>query len=111
MGKKVLVIDDEAELAQMLAEFLAEEGHQVDVSLNYNDALNKAMLNKYDAIVCDYSLDFKSGAQFYSEIGDKQKGALKFLMSGYIEIPAVEGIMFLEKPINIEKLISKIQEG
>jgi len=53
---RVLVVEDEAKLARLLARGLGEEGHVADVAGRGEDALWMAKATPYDAIVLDVML-------------------------------------------------------
>jgi two-component system OmpR family response regulator len=53
---RILVVEDEPKLAQLLARGLGEEGHAVDVTLTGEEALWMAGAAPYDAIVLDVML-------------------------------------------------------
>ena len=58
---KLLLIEDEARLSRMLQRGLCEEGHQVDVCDCASDAERQLRLERYDAIVLDWSLPDADG--------------------------------------------------
>src|SRR5206468_900917 len=49
-GKSILVVDDEADVAEVLAEILALDDHQVDVTLNGQVALDRILEKPYDLV-------------------------------------------------------------
>lgn len=53
---KVLLVEDEAQMARLLQRGLTEEGHQVDVCARGEDALRQATDVAYDVILLDWSL-------------------------------------------------------
>jgi DNA-binding response OmpR family regulator len=53
---RLLVAEDEPELAELIATGLREHGFAVDVSLDGDDALEKAWVNTYDVVVLDRDL-------------------------------------------------------
>ncbi|MBE2250285.1 MAG: response regulator transcription factor [Myxococcus sp.] len=53
---KLLLVEDEAQMASLLQRGLSEEGHQVDVCARGHDALTQAANVSYDAILLDWSL-------------------------------------------------------
>lgn len=55
-GVKLLLVEDEAQMARLLQRGLSEEGHQVDVCARGEDALNQAANVSYDVILLDWSL-------------------------------------------------------
>src|ERR1700716_3483185 len=58
---RLLVAEDEPELAELIATGLREHGFAVDVSLDGDDALQKAWVNTYDAVVLDRDLPVVHG--------------------------------------------------
>lgn len=55
-GMKLLLVEDEARVAEIVRRGLVEEGHQVDVCGNGRDALGQARDIDYDVIVLDWML-------------------------------------------------------
>ena len=60
---KILILDDNKQLCDILTEILTNEGLVVDVVLSFEDALKKINY-KYDVVLADYFLDF-----FFSSFG------------------------------------------
>ena len=56
VAMRLLVVEDEEKMAELLARGLREEGHAVDVTSRGEDALWMARSNPYDAIVLDVML-------------------------------------------------------
>ena len=53
---RVLVVDDEVDLAEAVARGLRREGYAVDVSNDGADALNKVMVTTYDLLCLDITM-------------------------------------------------------
>ncbi len=53
---RILVVDDEVDLADAVARGLRREGYAVDISHDGNDAFDKARLNAYDLICLDLTM-------------------------------------------------------
>ena len=60
---RLLVIEDEADLAQALAKGLRQEGYAVDVALDGLQGLNFALINDYDLLVLDLNLPEMDGLE------------------------------------------------
>jgi DNA-binding response OmpR family regulator len=58
---RLLVVEDEPELAELIATGLREHGFAVDVSLDGEDALEKTWVNAYDLVVLDRDLPVVHG--------------------------------------------------
>lgn len=60
---RILVAEDDAKLADMLARSLREEGYAVDTAADGEHALVQAAVNAYDAIVLDVGLPRRDGLE------------------------------------------------
>ncbi len=69
---RVLIAEDEVDLAQTLAKTLVEQGYAVDRAGNGTDALAKATAIPYDAIVLDLMLPALDGLSVLSAL--RQRG-------------------------------------
>jgi len=62
-NKKILVVDDEELLRDMLVEVLAGEGYQVDSAENGIEASELIMLNDYDVVATDFFMPKMNGLE------------------------------------------------
>ena len=53
---RLLVVDDEEDLASAVAEALRREGYAVDVAFTGQDALDRLIINPYDLVLLDLTL-------------------------------------------------------
>ncbi|MDD5014123.1 MAG: response regulator [Atribacterota bacterium] len=58
---KILIVDDNLDMCQIISDILKEEGYSVNTSYNGEDALIKIKKNHYDLIVLDYKLNEMTG--------------------------------------------------
>ncbi|MEE9398878.1 MAG: response regulator [Dehalococcoidales bacterium] len=65
---RILVVDDDSIVQQFLAEVLGEEGHEVEIVDNGDDALGKLGSEDYDVILLDVKLPGVSGIELYKYI-------------------------------------------
>ena len=65
---RILVVEDESELAGVLKVGLTEEGHAVDLAESAEDALEWIDLVQFDALVIDVLLPGMSGRELCAEI-------------------------------------------
>jgi PAS domain S-box-containing protein len=71
---QILVADDEIEVAQVLAELLALEGHTVDVVANGVEALDRMALTDYDLVLSDMRMPELDGPALYGEVARRRPG-------------------------------------
>lgn len=65
---KILIIEDEKDLASVLAEMLKQEGYNVSKVHNGIDGLDYALTNTYDVIILDIMLPQMNGIEVLKEI-------------------------------------------
>lgn len=58
---KILVVDDEPDIAELLQTVLEEEGHQVIVAGNGREGLTRVMEGRPDLILCDVMMPLMDG--------------------------------------------------
>ena len=114
--KRILLVEDDAELAAMLKEFLEDHSYRVNTVANGVDALKSVMERVYDLILCDVMMPKMAGDAFYYAV-QRVKPAL---CERFIFITAhgdtqrmqeffnrVSG-MVLMKPFHLEDLLQTI---
>jgi len=79
-GKTILVVDDEPEVADVLAELLAADGHQVETAANGVQALDKLRERAYDLIVSDLRMPELDGPGLYRELERRDPRLLRRLI-------------------------------
>jgi len=62
---RILAIDDEAVLLDLLVDALGREGHRVDTAGSAREALQKIEGDPYDILVCDLKMPEMDGRQLY----------------------------------------------
>jgi len=67
--KRILVIDDEPVIIEILHRFLSREGHVVDVAPNGAAALKQMKTNDYEVIISDMKMPGISGEMLYDLVG------------------------------------------
>ena len=65
-GKQILVVDDEQDIREMLAEILESDGHRVDIASDGREAWECLNRDTYDLVFLDMRMPGMNGRQFYS---------------------------------------------
>lgn len=55
-GERVLVVEDEPTVAQLISDVLREEGHDVETVLDSREALARIAREEYDLLICDFRM-------------------------------------------------------
>jgi len=67
-GASILIVDDEPEVASLLAEILADDAHRVETAYNGLAALDKLRDGAYDLIISDLRMPHLDGPGLYREV-------------------------------------------
>jgi two-component system, OmpR family, alkaline phosphatase synthesis response regulator PhoP len=114
MKKKILLVEDEENLSEIIQLNLELEGHQVDLSKNGRSALDKTRLGYYDLIILDVMLPEISGFQVCEEIRKTdQSTPILFLTAKGSSEDRIKGLKlgaddYLPKPFNLEELLLRV---
>jgi DNA-binding response OmpR family regulator len=112
---RVLVVEDERNLADAIARGLRRQGMAVDVSYNGSEGHELAMITRYDVVVLDRDLPGMHGDEICAAL--VESGALtRVLMltaSGSVA-ERVEGLQlgaddYLPKPFAFDELVARVQ--
>ncbi len=117
MSEKVLLVDDEEEYLDTLAERMRNRGMDVETTTSAEVALKKADTGSYDAIVLDLMMPGMDGLQVLRVLKKKNPDIQVILLTGYatlskgIEAMKLGALDFIEKPADIKILTEKIKEA
>jgi CheY-like chemotaxis protein len=65
---RILVVDDEREIAEVLAEILALDGHRAEIALSGTDALNRLASGRYELVLIDVRMPGLDGPGVFNEL-------------------------------------------
>lgn len=109
----ILLVDDESQLRQMLAELLEQYGYSVLVAEDGQDAVDAYRNNRdrIQLILMDVIMPRKDGIKACREIIDLNQHALVVLMSAYSteSLNCIRQSSFIQKPMTPLELLKKIR--
>ena len=112
---RVLVVEDEGELAELVADGMRREGMAVDVSFDGGDGLYRASHTRYDVVVLDRDLPVVHGDDVCRRLaeGDDPPRVL-MLTAASAERDQVQGLSigaddYLAKPFSFPVLIARVR--
>jgi DNA-binding response OmpR family regulator len=112
---RVLVVEDEAELAELIAEGLRRQGIAADVSLDGGDALYRASLTRYDVVVLDRGLPVVHGDEVCRRLGEGDTPPrVLMLTAASAERDELDGLSlgaddYLAKPFSFPVLVARVR--
>jgi len=115
-GKKVLVVDDEPEIAMLLQIYLEKEGYNVIKAFSGEEAVIVAQQEKPDIIILDIMMDKMDGFEVLQELKDKSDTAdipviILSIVSDEYKGMKLGAVDYLTKPINVKKLTKTIRDA
>lgn len=114
---KVLLVDDEAKIREILKLVLEKEGYYVHTSKNGSEALSALKNEDFDVMITDLKMPKMDGLELMREIKQKGIKVNVIFITAYADIKdAVEAIKlgafdYLEKNFKMEELLSVVREA
>jgi DNA-binding response OmpR family regulator len=112
---KILLVDDEKKFVIMLSKRLALRGIDVDYAFTGEDAVKKALSNRYDVAVLDVKMPGIGGIELKRKLSGLDPGLKIVFLTGHgsendFKVGAAEAVHYLAKPIQIEELVKILYE-
>ena len=115
-GRKLLVVDDEPSIVEVLVEILRGCGHEVDTAVNGRQALGKILRGSYDVVISDLKMPGMSGQELFREVSRSRPSmASRFLFSTGDAIARETrefldeaGKPWIEKPFDVNRLVALV---
>jgi len=109
-GRKILVVDDEAVVANSVRRTLSRRGYVVEEAFSGNEALHRILNEMYDLVLLDMRMPDGNGLELLPTIKKHRPGLPVVMVTGYASIDtAVEAIQrgaadYVAKPFTPDEL-------
>jgi DNA-binding response OmpR family regulator len=117
MSVKVLIVDDEKDFLDIIAERIVARGIDVSTASSAEDALNMVEAESYDVVIMDFMMPALDGFKALKLMKTKQPEMQIILLTGNvpdekrIEARALGALDVIEKPPDLNDLIQKIKKA
>ena len=119
MSTEILIIDDNADIRNLINDLIIDAGYKTRLAANYNQALTEIDKKLPDVAVIDVKLDKgdNDGLELLSHIKKKDKDIPVIIITGHANIEmAIKALKagafeFIEKPFNQERLLNFINRA
>lgn len=114
MGTKIILVDDEQEILNLVRDYLTREGFTVLTSANGNEGLNLIEREKPDLVLLDWMLPGISGLEICKRLRETSTIPIIMLTAKSEEIDRVLGLEFgaddyIVKPFSLRELAARIK--
>ena len=112
---KLLVVEDDRMLSELVRRSLMEEGFTVDVAWDGEQAETLAFVNEYDGIILDLMLPRKSGLQLLQQLRREGRSTPPLILTGRrAKQDVVRGLDvgaddYLTKPFDLDELKARVR--
>jgi len=119
MSTEILIIDDNADIRNIINDLILDAGYKTRLAANYNQALNEIDKKLPDVAIIDVKLDKgdNDGLELLSHIKTKDKNIPIIIITGHANVEmAIKALKagafeFIEKPFNQERLINFVNRA
>src|SRR5882672_4892803 len=114
---RILVVDDEKVIRDMLADFLGMEGYYVRTAEDGSTALVELTKGHYDLVISDLKMPKMGGIQLLDEISRTAPDALTVIMTGFGTVETAIDAMkrgaydYVLKPFKLDEVVHVVQRG
>jgi signal transduction histidine kinase/FixJ family two-component response regulator len=109
---RILVVEDETTVAQLVADVLREEGHDVEATVDSQEGLTRISRSRFDLVICDLRMPRLDGLAFYDALvraGSPIRNRIIFITGDTLAPRSLEfleshHLPYLAKPFLVEEL-------
>jgi two-component system NtrC family sensor kinase len=114
---RILVVDDEPTVREMLRDVLAPEGHRVDLAENGRTALEKLGGASYDLIIADLKMPEFNGTELYRALRQRDPSLARKILFATGDVISADTKAFLEetgnayisKPFGVQEIRDRVR--
>ena len=112
--ERVLVIDDDVGLCELVEEYLEPEGYDVEATHNGERGIDRALSNEHSLVILDVMLPGMNGFDVLRRIRAKSRIPVLMLTARGDDVDRIVGLEigaddYLSKPFNPRELVARIR--
>lgn len=114
---RVLVVDDEKFIRDIIADFLGMEGYIVRTAEDGSSAVNELARARYDMVISDLKMPNMGGLDLLKEVARSHPETLTVIMTGFGTVETAIDAMkrgaydYILKPFKVEEVVHIVQRG
>src|ERR1700733_5388322 len=114
---KILIIEDDLDMSQLLKRFLTKNGYEVELAQNGKKGIEAFTVNQPNLVLCDFRLGDLDGTEVLNKIKDIEPTIPFIIMTGYSDIRTAVNVMklgaydYLAKPLLPDETLQLIKRA
>ena len=114
---KILVVDDEQSLCELLCDVLVREGFQPDIAYNGREAISKLRQNHYNLMLLDLNMPDVSGLEVLKTVSQLNCSTEVIIITAYASLDSAitavrqKAYDYITKPFQITQLLTTIRNA
>src|SRR5258708_24372211 len=115
--KRILIIDDDLDMCNLLGRFLQKKGFETEAAHNGNKGITKFKESAFDIVLCDFRLGDKEGREVLQEIKLLKPHGTVIIITGYSDIKTAVDVVkagafdYITKPLIPDEVLSLINKA
>ena len=110
---KLLIVDDEENIREMIGKYASHEGHEVVLACDGKDALNKFKEDNFDVVIMDIMMPEMDGYEALKKMNDIKETHCIFLTALNQEYDRIYGFDvggedYVSKPFSLKELMMRV---
>ena len=107
----ILIVDDEANMLDMLSASLRRQGYEVTTAAEGRQAISYLLAKTFTFVLCDLKMPVMDGLQFLAEVQKHRLDTTVIMMSAYATVDTAVQAMkcgaydFITKPFKIDEIL------
>ncbi len=110
MKKRILFVEDEPEILELISEELRYSGFTVKGAMCGNEAIDILKVEKFDFVISDYRMPNGNGMAILNHVANMTNPPVFIFVSGQADVSAEECLKagakkFIGKPFDLDELV------
>jgi len=112
---RILIVDDEKNIAETTAAMLTQCGHETAVCLSLAEAHEYLRATEVDCVVVDVVLPDGNGVDFLGAVRGQRPGLAAVVVTGHLmaataeKVALLPGVQVLDKPFRLRELVERVE--